>query len=78
MTGDFPTRCAQIGGILLLALAALATTAEAAPPGPVPPGGHLNITEVLVNEGPPDSLTINGQNLDFGGTLVDTLNGFGA
>ena len=39
-----------------------------------PPGGHLNIEEVLVSIGDPETtLTINGTDLDFGGPLEVTL-----
>ena len=43
-----------------------------------PPGGHLNITEVLVTFGPPDTLTITGEDFDFGpGPLVVTFGDLG-
>ena len=31
----------------------------------MPPGGHLNITEVRVTFDPPDTLTITGEDLNF-------------
>ena len=44
-----------------------------------PPGGHLNITEVLITFGSPDTLTITGEDFDFGpGPLVVTLGELGA
>jgi hypothetical protein len=44
---------------------------------PSPPGGHLNITEVFVNQPAPGQITIMGADLDFGGTPVVTLGDFG-
>ena len=65
----FLKRASLIGGFLLLLNAALGPAADAAPPGPAPPGGHLNITAVVVDTGPPGLLTISGENFDLGGPL---------
>lgn len=73
----FLKRASLIGGFLLLLNAALGPAADAAPPGPAPPGGHLNITAVVVDTGPPGLLTISGENFDLGGPLEVTLGEFG-
>ena len=73
----FLKRASLIGGFLLLLNAALGPAADAAPPGPAPPGGHLNITAVVVDTGPPGLLTISGESFDLGGPLEVTLGEFG-
>ena len=63
-----------VKGCLATAFAMTAQSALAA----APPGGHLNIDEVWVNFGPPDTLRIRGEDFDFGpGPLVVTLGNFG-
>jgi hypothetical protein len=64
-----------LGGVFML-WTALAVPALAA----APPGGHLNITEVHVDDpDAPTHLIINGQDFLFGpGPLVVTLGNFGA
>ncbi len=65
-------RTALFGGIALLAISILGPRVLAAPPG-----GHLNVTEVVVDFGPPDTITIIGADFDFGGPLEVTLGEFG-
>ncbi len=65
-------------GLLAIPLFSVPSTVLAAKPKPGPPGHHLNITEVFVDFGPPGSLTINGEDFNFGpGPLVVTLGEFG-
>jgi len=61
-----------VAGVLMLVLFSQAIAAQ-------PPGGHLNITQVLVdNSSNPTSLMIVGEDLDFGpGPLVVTLGSAG-
>ena len=56
--------------VLLLVITGPAWSAQ-------PPGGHLNITEVEVDDpNTPMSITIMGEDLDFGGELDVTLGGY--
>ena len=59
-----------VAGMLLLGCFSLAMAAK-----PAPPGGHLNITQVIVdNSADPTTFMISGEDLDFGsGPLVVTL-----
>ncbi len=55
-----------------------ASSAMAVKPGPTPPGGHLNITEVEVDL-TGSAITIRGEDFDFGpGLLSVTLGEFGS
>lgn len=58
-------------GLMSLPLAALAVK-----PAPTPPGNHLNITEVAADFDA-KTLTITGENFNFGNTLDVTLGEFG-
>ena len=70
-------RIVLLSGILLLSMSVFGQAVFAAPPNAAPPGGHLNITEVFVTFGPPDTLTIMGEDFGFGpGPLVVTLGDF--
>ncbi len=67
----------KINCLGLLVLALISTSPATA--RPAPPGGHLNIDEVLVSIGITDTtLQINGQDFDFGGPLAATLAGIPA
>lgn len=65
-------------GAMLLSLGVISSQAFAKKPPPTPPGNHLNITEVLLNPGPPDTLTIIGEGFDFGEPLDVTFGEFGS
>ncbi|MDH3920103.1 MAG: hypothetical protein OEU25_18220, partial [Rhodospirillales bacterium] len=56
----------------LLSAAALGQGALAAPPAGDKPGGHLKITEVVVDF-PGETILITGEGFDFGGPLQITL-----
>jgi len=66
-------RIAYVLGAVLLVVVSVS------PAHAAPPGGHLNIEEVLVTIGDPDTtLEINGQDFDFGGPLQVSLAGVAA
>ena len=69
----------RLTGFLLLVATVLgsATLAQSSPK-PLPPGQHLDISAVLVEYGPPDSIFIFGENFDFGGPLEVTFGSLGA
>ncbi len=73
-------RAALFSGIFLLSTSVVGLSVLAAHPKAAPPGGHLNVTEVLVDDPDnPTSITITGEDFDFGpGPLVVTLGGFGS
>jgi hypothetical protein len=63
-----------VKGCLATAFAMIAQSALAE----APPGGHLNVSEVWVDDPAPGTLTINGQDLNFGpGPLTVTLGNSG-
>ena len=63
--------------LVLSPLAVASVSLAQGDPQPLPPGQHLNITAVLLESGPPDKITIVGDDLDFGGSLVVTLGELG-
>jgi len=73
-------RIGTIGSMILVAIALLMVGQSVLAAKPGPPGGHLNITEVFVdNSNNPTSITVMGEDFDFGsGPLVVTLGEFGA
>ena len=78
MIAKFLRRAALFSGIFLLSMSMVAPLAIAAPPGAAPPGGHLNITEVLVDDPDnPTSIMIHGERFLFGSPLTVTLADFG-
>ena len=77
MIRKLPSTTALFGFVLLLSVCMAGSIALAAPQNPSPPGNHLNITEVLVNAGPPNTITIIGEDFDFGGPLEVRMDAFG-
>lgn len=68
----FLERTTLFAGMFLIFMSISAYTFAA------PPGGHLNITEVLVDVPDVGLITIKGADLDFGNSLVVTLGEFGS
>lgn len=66
-----------LGGVVLISMSLFGLVAMAGPPKPLPPGQGLSITEVLVEFGPSDTLTIVGESFDTNGTLEVTFGEFG-
>ncbi len=71
-------KTALLGGVLLVSMSIGGRSVLAAPPGPGPPGGHLNITEVFVDAPADGQIDIRGENFLFAGTLDVTLGDFGS
>lgn len=78
MITRFLKRTALLGGVLLVSMSIGGRSVLAAPPGPGPPGGRLNITEVFVDAPADGQITIMGENFLFGGTPDVTLGDFGS